>query len=754
MDKTYHVNLFELKRYKPLRVRSYIPVISPDPEKNIYRILGRMAKKLTRKLKAAVISDEGKIKVLESEIPKDLLEDHIKLEEIGTFKIQLNLEETKEVGYADDPKQYGRFISKIVDLALVHLSEDYYKYSELSPWIIHKGAGYFPKRLREDIGIEDGRRYYRGLRTFEGIPCLIVNRQIVLRSWKNMRNELKALAGWWSRVKKKDVDFYEPPEGFVKFVNWAFRGKSANVWAYSSRPIVIQEITWVHRAKDRVLPGGISPCEYHKLNQGIIIQDENQPLVKWTFITKEGEKMDQFHIPELLIVGHTFDDLSRRTSQAQRSQVFDILHPNCSDHQRKIFDLVRKIDAVLREELQSVYPSKIELSVFPKEATKNVAPPPQIGIKFAEREVQLSPPYGINFYRRYPKTAKFASSITGKVKTLVICDDSHKEFVEDLKKEFEKRNKCEMPLFFEEVEKIEELDFSDCNLVLTVTNDSKRIARCKELIQNEGKAHQNVTPEHADEESIPQLAMQLTLKLGGFPWLLKEFDKDLTVISIYSYRNPFTGLRLYFFNVMSAIGKIKYQSKPYERENILGFLREVHQKAKHYERILFLTSFDDQQVYEYITKDVTLDVKEFMFVLVREKDQLRLFETFRPAVPAVPRRRRMAAIAYPIEAYECAPEGTILSTAANEYYILSTVSTKIGTYYRGCPTPIRLEVLSSKGVFDIGSMLRYILSLSLLAGTSGHETRLPAPLYYLSKYATYVSKYGEPSEQLQTIFYV
>jgi hypothetical protein len=756
MTKTYHVNLFELKRYKPLRMSSYIPVISPDPEKNFYRVLGRLAKKLTRNLKAAVISHEGKIKALESEIPESLVEVDLRLEEIGNFKVRLEFEETQEVSYAEDPRQYGRVLSKVIDLALVHLSEDYFKYSELSPWVIERGAGSFPKKLQEDIGIEDGKRYYRGLRTLEGFPCLIINRQIELRSWKNLLNELKVLAKWWSRVNRKEetVDFYEPPEEFVKFVNWAFRGRSANVAAYSSRSIRLNEITWEHRAKDPVLLGGVSPCEYHKQNQGIIITDENQPLVKWTLVTKEGERREQFHIPELLVIGHTFDDLSMRTSKAQRSQVFDMLHPNCNDHQRKVFDLVRKIDSILREELQSVYPSKVEISVFPKEVTKNITRPPQVGIKFADREVQLSTPYGMNFYRRYPKTAKFISPISGKIKTLVICDDAHREFVEALRKEFERRNGCEMPLIFEQIEEIGESDFSDYDLVLTVTNEDDKVVECKQSIQNRGIAHQNVTPKHAKEESIPQLAMQLTLKLGGSPWFLKDFDRDLTVISVYSYRNPFSGLKMYFFNVMNAEGKMEHQSPPYKETNVEDFLREVHEKAKQYERVLFLSSFIEQQVSDYIIEKVTPDVKEVIFISIREKDQVRLFQTFKPAVAAVPRRRRVAALVYPIEAYESAPQGTILSVGENQYYILTTASTKIGTYYRGCPTPIRLTILFSRGVFDMESILNYILSLSLLAGTSGHETRLPAPLYYLSKYAAYVSKYGEPSQTLETIFYI
>ena len=135
---------------------------------------------------------------------------------------------------------------------------------------------------------------------------------------------------------------------------------------YSASSIVINEITWDVRAKDKVLEGNISPCEYHKEAQGILVKDKNQPLVKWTLTTKDGIVKEQFHIPEFLVVGHNFKDIRMRVSSSQVSQVFDILHPHCGDQQRKIFDLVRKIDSVLRNKFKTIYPTKIKFAVFPK----------------------------------------------------------------------------------------------------------------------------------------------------------------------------------------------------------------------------------------------------------------------------------------------------------------------------------------------------------------------------------------------------
>jgi hypothetical protein len=97
-----------------------------------------------------------------------------------------------------------------------------------------------------------------------------------------------------------------------------------------------------------------------------------------------------------------------------------------------------------------------------------------------------------------------------------------------------------------------------------------------------------------------------------------------------------------------------------------------------------------------------------------------------------------------------------MQTAPDEYYILTTGSTKVGTYYRGCPNPIRVKILMAKGIFEANKIMHTVLSMSLEAGTSGNGTRLPASLYYLKKYAKYVNEYGFPSNQdvLQRIFYV
>lgn len=755
MEKpTYHANVFELKKSKPLDVYSYGARITPAVPKPVfvYRILGKIARNLTKQLATAAISDQGKIKILGIEIPQNLLLHSIDIEEFGTFNVELLQEGLREVGYADSPIEYTRLVNRIVDLSLAYLSDDFFKYSDVSPWIIERGEGYFDDAFRATVGIEDGRRYYRDLREFGGVPCLLLNREIELRSWKNLLNELKALAAWWSKVRGKPIDFYNPPDDFKKYVNFSISGKSADVIAYSSRSIRIKEVTWECRAKDPLLEGGKSPIQYHE-EFGIKNLDENQPLVKWVFVAEDGKILERFHIPELLVVGHTFDDLSARILPSQISQVFDIVHPNCGDQQRKIFDVIKKIDSVLRGSLASVYPSILEFSVIPKEITQHTILPSKIELTFGNRDLSLEPPYGLNFYQKYGRTLKFAKPITGEVRTLVMGDSSHRKFVEQLQNEFEVRNDCKMNVELLQVDP-HQIKPSQADLLITITNENSIIEYCKKTLQNKhGLIHQNVRPEHANEDSIPQIAMQLTLKLGGFPWFLKAPQSGYHLLTIYCYRNP-TGLRSYFFMLMTPNGEVLIQSRAFDSDKILSFLRHVHQEAKKYERLIVITNFDDQAVYEYVAKDMEQDVAKFIVLRVSD-DHLRMFKTFKPT-PAPARRRRVVADVYPVEAYECAPQGVIAKASRDEFYVLTTISTKVRTYYRGCPTPLKVKVIQAKGEFDIDSVLRHILSLSLAAGTSGNGTRDPAPLYYLQKYAAYVIEYGEPENEqmLRRLFYV
>lgn len=752
----FNANLFKLIIHEPLQVKTYSPKISPEPpnDANFYQLLGRVANDLTRKLEIPIISDHGKIKVLEAHIPEQNLEHTIELEEIGEFVIKLELVNDEKIT-VDNIEEYTKIVNQIVDVALTKFSGDFFKYVEKSPFVIKRGEGYFDEQLRNDIGIEDGTQFYRGIRIMHGEPYLIVNRSIELRSLGDLLNELKILGARWARTKDiKDFDFYDPPKQFIQYINWMFRGKTASVTKYPAGGIMINEITWDVRGNTKVI-NELSLIEIQKNKRGLKIKDENQPLVKWTFFGDAGFKESRYQLPELLVVGHTFEDISRRISKSKTSQVFDILHPNCSDQQRKIYDFVVKLDAILKDKFNSIYPSKLQIDKTPQNINEYVTMIEEIKLKLDNKSITISPPFGVNFYKKYTATMKFDRPIKKEIKTLGIVQDQEEiDFITKVASEFEKRNGGK--LIVETKEELDvETDAREYDLIFTISDDTEYIKNCKEIIINKhGKCHQNLNKESIKPDSIPQVVMNITLKLGGYPWVL-ENSLSYQVLSILSYRNPFDSSKFYLYNIMNSNGTLIYQSNPFGEDNVLNFLKDIREKVQQYKKLLVLITFNHEKVEEYIQNELSNEVDEYLLLMVLKKDYLRTFKTFKTELEGR-RRRRAESTSYPLEAYEQSPQGLTLKVSDREYYLVTTASMNIKTYSRGCPMPIKIEIVSNKGLFDIAEVTKYLVSLCTVAGTSGHVTRQPAPLYYLSRFANYINQYGEPSSSAtrKTLFYV
>ena len=752
---TYNTNLFALTKSGTLRVHVYNPTVLPNYERTgrFYEILGRLAKKLTGEIGTAVISDEGKIKTLEKKIPPNASKQEIELENIGTYTIVLALEETKETA-AKNIEEYGRLVNRLIDLSLIYLSPDFYKFHALSPYILKRGDYFFDEALRNEIGVVDIKRYYRGIRILGGVPHVIVNREIDLRSWKNLLNELKTFAQWFGMVKGKEIDFYNPPEDFVGLINKVYIGKRAYVYRYSGKSITIERISWERRAGDPIPGEKFSPCEYHMMRHGIANLDPKQPVIMWTLLTEDGKIIKQVHVPEVLVVGHTFRDLSMRVKKSKVSQVFDILHPNCNLQQRSIYDFMKQVDSVLRSELPDVYPGKVQFSLEPKEVGDIAQPPLKIKLEFKDKTMTLNPPYDLSFYRKY-EGKKFAKPV-GDISVIVHSDMAQKatkDFVEELQKEWSSRNDSSMEVTFEKVN-FETKNYEDYDLVITISDSGQLNLDCKQVIQNEhGILHQHITSKNATSDSVMQLVMQINLKLGGDPWLLKNAPEGLRVVALYVYMNPLTKVKSYYFNAVDSKGRVVQAPKSYSRDQAVVLRNDICSLIESYGRVLFLTSFDIERFYDTIIEEMKSKEKfEFACAGIRN-DALRIFRTYRPRI-RMRKRRRRGRPAYPIESYEEAPQGIILKGGEGEYFLLPAASRKIGTYFRGCPTTMNLQFLHVQGDFDTDELARYILSLSMMGRASGHPTSFPSPLYYLRKYARYVRTHGPPKHDLLGIFYI
>jgi len=311
-----------------------------------------------------------------------------------------------------------------------------------------------------------------------------------------------------------------------------------------------------------------------------------------------------------------------------------------------------------------------------------------------------------------------------------------------------------MNVTFEKVN-FETKNYEGYDLVITISDLEQLTLDCKQLIQNEhGILHQHITSKSATSESVMQLVMQINLKLGGDPWLLKNIRENLRIVALYAYMNPLTKVKSYYFNAVNSKGRVVQAPKSYSRNQAAVLERDICNLIESYGRVLFLTSFDIERFYDKIIEEMKSKGKVEFACAGMRNDALRFFMTYRPRIRIRERRRRRSRPAYPIEAYEEAPQGIILKGSEREYFLLPTASRKIGTYFRGCPTAMNLQFLHVQGAFNTDELVRYVLYLSMMGRASGHPTSFPSPLYYLRKYAKYVRRHGPPKHDLPGIFYI
>jgi len=761
--KEYHANLFELLKTEPIPLQVYDVQVDPAPQKRplFYEVLGITAKLLTKKLKTPIISDEGQIKAVGNGLSEPSWHHKVPIPEMNEFEVELRFVEERESRLSDFD-EYTRLVNRIIDVALVYLSDDFYKYHPNAPYILKKEPT-FDSNLIENTGIIDYKVYYRGLRLYHGKPYLLVNRGTQLISYINLLNEMKCLLRHFAKIRQKPVDsfdFYDPPASFIAYVNSIFHSKSANVVSYPGPSIRnIQAVTWEYRGGD-VAPGqSMASCDYLAKYYGIRGLDRNQPLIKYVLETPQGP-VTQFHVPEVLSIGHNFKDLQKIIPPWQRKKVWDFINPNCMIQMREIFAVIRQIESNLRLNMSLIYPSKIELSTTPVDITENIAGPEKIDISFSNKDLSLDSPYDEEFYRRYGKSLRFINPVSREVRALVHLEkkspDIH-EFIISLQEEFKRRNGKKLIVEYDDLN-FKEKNYKGYDLVITISESDELYNQCKTIIQNEeGILHQNIKPESANSDSLIPLVMQLSLMLGADPWLLKKFDPHLLLIGLNFYRSPFSGNERYFYNMLDGSGKLLFQSPSYSPDDLDSVLDEVTKSLSGYRRVLFFLSFNQISFQENLVQELEkIENLEYMILLIKNWDNLRIFETWKPTLIKHRRRRITRHVKYPFESYESAPQGIILKAGGDRYYLVTSRSVRHETGFRGCPIPIRIAIFSHRGTFDINEVLSHALSLSMMSRTSGHTTRLPSMLNYLRKYAYYIEKIGEPTNEKvrQSLFYL
>lgn len=757
---SYHANYFKLRRHEALPVRAYSARINPPPSTKPqgYQILGRIARKLTSELKAPVISTQGRLEILGTEIPPGLLSQHAHFPEIHDFDVELNFDCQRTV-QSDESDEYKLLLNRIIDTALTVLSSDYYKFHPDAPYVI-RDEPYFDDDLIAATGIIDSKKYYRSLHRFNAELYLLVNRETELRSNKNLLNEIHSLATRFGSTSKPRtvVDVHRPQPKFVDYVNALLRGKAASVLGYPGPGVhAIEAVDWSVRAKDKPTGARESCVDYLKKNYGIVLADENQPTIRYT-IGREGALESRYHVPELLSVGHDFEDLAKRIPPWQRSQVWNYIHPNCKNHLQKIFEVVSYAVETLTKCMPDIYPKLLEIDTSPLNVTQFITPPPVINIQFKDKSVRLKAPYDVSFYRNYTdKDHTFKNPLPNCNAFLHNNDPgSLDEFLGRLKTEFKTRNGTELIVTEGQID-LTTKNYKSYDIILTigeVDGDTGEYDSYKKVIQNEdGMVHQHITRPKAVRESVMQVVMQLALKKGADPWLLEKAKMIDYVTAVYRYRPNEPGLPpSLYFNLCESTGKLVYQSTPYAESDEKLLIAQLSKTIPQSKRVLVLLSFDNDQLESDLESMLNGLDAEFSMVRVRDLEESRIYSTWVPEVPPVVSHR----LECPVEAYEEAPHGVKMVNKGDGWYLLTGRTIEKETLKRGCPTPIFVAFRRSNSTWNEEQVADYLLSLCFMWRGSGHMVRLPAPLYYLRSLASYVHKYGLPSSDSfrQTLFHI
>lgn len=758
----YHANLFPLIRHEPLPVYRYLTSVDPRPttRPQNYQILGALAKRIMYKEKIPVVSDGEELISLSSQISTLSGYTH-NIPGAGKFNINLEKKSDSEVSiqFFDE---YRVLVNRLADIALTIFSKEYYKFHPAAPYVL-RDEPYFDAELIDKTGIIDSKKYYRGLHKFNDLPVFAVNRETQLRSNKNLLCEIFSLKKRFELGTKTEIDAYNPPKEFVEYVNSHLRGKAADVKGYPGpRVRKIEEITWKYRAKDTTPGSKDSPIDYLHKTYGLIELDENQPLVKYEV---GYQRNIQYHVPEVLSIGHTFSDLERRVPSWQRPQVWSIIHPNCKNQLHKIYSVMHLIDMSLRSNIPEVYPKFVEISLKPLNIESYVSPPVDLTLKFGNKDIAINSPYNVAFYRKYSKKKIHFANPVGPINALVytkIKTEKITPFLDELAGEFKLRNNTEMTYNLCSNEDFENIDFKGYDVFITINNNSKGeeiYTTCKKKIQNTSIiVHQHITEDHANASSIMALIMELTLKLGGDPWLLPDHEKIRGIVGIYSYLNPLSGKGAILAIAMDNNGKLLRQFDPIEPESFMELVKELIELNQERHNVFYMFSFDRFGLLEKFSETLKgVSNIEYCITEINNQDYFRFFETWVPRKAPRFGKTITKIVAPPYEAYELAPQGASVKSDSNTYFLLTGRTIQKDAIKRGCPTPIKFVIKEKRGnIWNPDILVNLVFELCMMGRASGHMTRFPAPLYYLHSYAYYYSNFGVPSDAKtkQRLFYI
>jgi len=760
---------FELYEYKP-------NVTPKPPEDTFFQVLNQLARTLTENEKIPVICVGGSIcspfKVSEGVYSTEVLLQNVPV----TFSIELK--QPDKIQLSQDNWQYTFLLNRSIDI----IAKEFKMWREGQ--FLYEPVDILSLREKRIAYVTDSSAYegyYRGVRLYSDL-FLIVDPKYRVKSLRNLWEDVRSYL-----IYLKE-DPYRPSQDAIKKLYQRFRGAIVTpeyeITRSAHKRIVEFDFSKTVDDESETSDGKWrgSPAKYQEMF-GRKVKDHNQPQVR----VRRPDGVDEPHVPELLRVTRTIEDLNRRVkSPLDIKAIVSIFRPKPDTRARLTVRFVRKISTPeLAKWLKlSQEPLWVE--------TKNFYP---VRLEWADGEV-LEIKQDKDFYNAF-KSEKYRYLRTAPIKNvLIVAPREQEKLVSDFYRglrevsgrkgqtlpeaEFALTSGVECEHFFDVLED-ERIDLPHRDLVLTfATKDDEKTYNLikKKLIVDVGSASQNVALETASkvlgnlfseepmkrgdaQTTLNLLGMQVVSKLGGAPWKFAEplAPEGTIFIGLDIFHDPFrlkpstaascavfdnTGEYIYGSGaIFQMMGR-----QSIEKIDQLTRLMIEHYQNKESHSPTYVIAFrhgvtpgfpmleEEMDTFERILDE--FGITQYAFITVTERTRIRMYSSpvkdWRKAAHPIP---GSAVIGYPF--------------GENQFSLQS--SEAIGF---GAPILVLSTVHRSKTPFKMEDYVKMGAWLARHHWASGRAVRIPVPIRYASQLAYFVGEMrAQPHERvIGTPFYL
>lgn len=738
-------------------------------------MLNQLARTLTESKKIPVICVGGSIcspfKVLEGVYSTEVLLENIPV----TFSIELKRPD--KIQLSQDDWQYTFLLNRLIDIIAKEFKmwrEGQFLYEPKDVLSLRE------KRIAHITGSSAYQGYYRGVRLYSDLFLIV-----------DLKYRVKSISNLWEEVKSYLIylkeDPYHPSQDALKKLHRRFRGAIV-VPEYEITRSPVKRIVEFDFSKtvddesetsDGKWHG--SPAKYQEMFEREV-KYHNQPQVR----VRRSDGVDEPHVPELLRVTRTIEDLKTRVkSPLDVKAIVNIFRPKPDTRARLTVRFIRKISTPkLAKSLKlSQEPLWVE--------TKNYNP---VRLEWADGKI-LEINQDKDFYTAF-KSKRYRYLRTTPMKSILIVAPGEQEklvsaFYQELrevseqmgqpfpKAEFVPTSGVGYEHFFDILEH-GKIDLPHRDLVLTfTTKGDERIYNLikKKLVVDTGVPSQHVSLETADmilrnlqlepmkrgdaQTALNLLGMQIVSKVGGAPWKFAEplAPEGTIFIGLDIFHDPFRlkPSAAASCAVFDNTGEYIYGSgavfQTVGRQSIEKIDQLTRLMIEHYQNMeshppTYVIAFrhgvtpgfpmlqEEMDTFERTLGE--FGITQYAFITVRERTHIRMYSSL---------MKDWRKAAHPV------PGSAVIGYPFSESQFLLQSSEAIGF---GVPIPVLSTVHRSKTPFKMEDYVKMSAWLARHHWASGRAVRIPVPIRYASQLAYFVGGMGaQPHERvIGTPFYL